>query len=60
MQVKVGSWGSLGLTFSNAKEYRMALSLAKGHISRSLFGDAELSDLFCESAEVRAMLLVEG
>lgn len=38
----------------------MALSLAKGHISRSLFGDAELSDLFCESAEVRAMLLVEG
>ena len=60
MQVKVGSWGLLGLTFSNAKEYRMALSLAKGHITRSLFGDAELFDLFCESAEVRAILMVEG
>jgi 3-carboxy-cis,cis-muconate cycloisomerase len=60
VQVKVGSWGLLGLTFSNAKEYRMALSLAKGHITRSLFGDAELFDLFCESAEVRAILMVEG
>ena len=38
----------------------MALSLAKGHITRSLFGDAELFDLFCESAEVRAILMVEG
>ena len=38
----------------------MALSLAEGHITKSLFGDAELSVLFSESAEVRAMLLVEG
>lgn len=38
----------------------MAISLAEGQIFRGLFGDSELSVLFSDSAEVRAMLLVEG
>lgn len=38
----------------------MAISLADGQMSKGLFGDAELSVLFSDSAEVRAMLLVEG
>jgi 3-carboxy-cis,cis-muconate cycloisomerase len=38
----------------------MAISLAEGQMTRGLFGDAELSVLFSDSAEVRAMLLVEG
>ena len=38
----------------------MAISLADGQMSKGLYGDAELSVLFSDSAEVRAMLLVEG
>ena len=38
----------------------MAISLAEGQMTKGLFGDAELSVLFSDSAEVRAMLLVEG
>lgn len=38
----------------------MAISLAEGQMSKGLFGDADLSVLFSDSAEVRAMLLVEG
>jgi 3-carboxy-cis,cis-muconate cycloisomerase len=38
----------------------MAISLAEGQMTRGLYGDAELSVLFSDSAEVRAMLLVEG
>lgn len=38
----------------------MAISLAEGQMFKGLFGDSELSVLFSDSAEVRAMLLVEG
>ena len=38
----------------------MAISLADGQMTKGLFGDGELSVLFSDSAEVRAMLLVEG
>jgi len=38
----------------------MAISLAEGQMTKGLFGDTELSVLFSDSAEVRAMLLVEG
>ncbi|WP_188675838.1 class-II fumarase/aspartase family protein [Neptunicoccus cionae] len=38
----------------------MAISLAEGQMFKGLFGDNELSVLFSDSAEVRAMLLVEG
>lgn len=38
----------------------MAISLAEGQMFKGLFGDAELAVLFSDSAEVRAMLLVEG
>lgn len=38
----------------------MAISLAEGQMFKGLFGDGELAVLFSDSAEVRAMLLVEG
>lgn len=38
----------------------MAISLAEGQMGKTLFGDADVSVLFSDSAEVRAMLLVEG
>ncbi len=38
----------------------MAASLFDSAIHRNLFGDAEIGRLFADTAEVRAMLLVEG
>lgn len=38
----------------------MAVSLADGQLFHALYGDAELGQLFTDSAEIRAMLLVEG
>lgn len=38
----------------------MAISLAEGQMFKGFFGDGELAVLFSDSAEVRAMLLVEG